>query len=68
MKLELDALGPILKEKSEATEKLMAQLVVEQGQALQVRTVVEQDEAVAKVHHFFHSANLLFIFIRLLGS
>lgn len=49
MKVELSALGPILKEKSEATNKLMEKLVKEQAQAMEVRQIVETDEAVAKV-------------------
>ncbi|XP_034255936.1 dynein heavy chain 6, axonemal isoform X2 [Thrips palmi] len=49
MKIELSALGPVLKEKSEATNKLMDRLVKEQAQAMEVRQVVEADEAIAKV-------------------
>ncbi|XP_052130991.1 dynein axonemal heavy chain 6 [Frankliniella occidentalis] len=49
MKVELSLLGPILKEKSDATNKLMEKLVKEQAQAMEVRQVVEADEAVAKV-------------------
>ena len=52
MKIELSALGPILKEKSEATNKLMDQLVKEQAQAMEVRQVVEADESIAKVSTF----------------
>ncbi|XP_055452394.1 dynein axonemal heavy chain 6 [Psammomys obesus] len=49
MKLELSALEPVLLEKSQAVEALMEKLVVDQENADQVRTVVQEDEAVAKV-------------------
>ena len=57
MKVELSALGPILKEKSEATNKLMDRLLKEQAQAMEVRQVVEADEAIAKVILFSHSTS-----------
>lgn len=56
MKIELSALGPVLKEKSEATNKLMDRLVKEQAQAMEVRQVVEADEAVAKVSPYIINA------------
>lgn len=59
MKIELSALGPILKEKSEATNKLMDRLVKEQAQAMEVRQVVESDEAVAKVRTLIITINAL---------
>ncbi|XP_065178852.1 dynein axonemal heavy chain 6-like [Sycon ciliatum] len=48
MKVELTALEPVLKEKSEQTEVLMGRLQVDQGKADEVRKVVMADEAVAK--------------------
>ncbi|XP_044515237.1 dynein axonemal heavy chain 6 [Gracilinanus agilis] len=49
MKLDLSALEPVLKEKSKDVEALMAKLAVDQKQADQVRCVVQEDEAIAKV-------------------
>ncbi|XP_074052253.1 dynein axonemal heavy chain 6 isoform X2 [Macrotis lagotis] len=49
MKIELSALEPILKEKSVQVEALMEKLSVDQEQADQVRCVVQEDEAIAKV-------------------
>ncbi|CAL1541921.1 unnamed protein product [Lymnaea stagnalis] len=49
MKKELIALEPELKKKSADTQKLMEDLVVDQEKADQVRKVVMEDEAVAKV-------------------
>jgi len=49
MKHELVALEPELKQKSVATQKLMENLVVDQEKADQVRKVVMEDEATAKV-------------------
>ncbi|XP_077201567.1 dynein axonemal heavy chain 6 isoform X2 [Paroedura picta] len=49
MKLELSALEPILKEKSIDVEALMEKLAVDQENADQVRRVVQEDEAIAKV-------------------
>ncbi|PVD36438.1 hypothetical protein C0Q70_03422 [Pomacea canaliculata] len=49
MKVELVALEPELKKKSEATQKLMEDLVIDQEKADAVRKVVMEDEAVAKV-------------------
>ncbi|XP_070598423.1 dynein axonemal heavy chain 6 isoform X2 [Erythrolamprus reginae] len=49
MKLDLSALEPILKEKSVDVEALMEKLAVDQENADQVRRVVQEDEAVAKV-------------------
>ncbi|CAG5121595.1 unnamed protein product, partial [Candidula unifasciata] len=49
MKKELIALEPELKKKSADTEKLMKDLIVDQEKADQVRKVVMEDEAVAKV-------------------
>ncbi|BFZ25685.1 hypothetical protein BsWGS_28724 [Bradybaena similaris] len=49
MKKELIALEPELKKKSVDTQKLMEDLMVDQEKADQVRKVVMEDEAVAKV-------------------
>ncbi|XP_046331899.2 dynein axonemal heavy chain 6-like [Haliotis rufescens] len=49
MKIELVALEPELKKKSEDTNALMERLVVDQEKADAVRKVVMEDEAVAKV-------------------
>lgn len=76
MKVELSALGPILKEKSEATNQLMDRLVKEQSQAMEVRQVVEADEAIAKVSFWIFTKalkSLLFLcaklfFVLLLGE
>ena len=49
MQVELAELEPILKEKSQATEKLMEKLTVDQEEADKVRVKVEADEKVAKI-------------------
>ena len=49
MQVELKALEPELKRKSEDTAKLMEKLAVDQEKADAVRKVVLEDEAVAKV-------------------
>ncbi|XP_015279206.1 PREDICTED: dynein heavy chain 6, axonemal [Gekko japonicus] len=49
MKLDLSALEPVLKEKSIDVEALMEKLAVDQENADQVRRVVQEDEATAKV-------------------
>lgn len=49
MKIELTALEPELKRKSEDTAKLMERLAVDQEKADAVKKVVLEDEAVAKV-------------------
>ncbi|XP_036606051.1 dynein heavy chain 6, axonemal [Trichosurus vulpecula] len=49
MKLDLSALEPVLKEKSVDVEALMEKLSVDQEQADQVRCIVQEDEAIAKV-------------------
>ena len=49
MKIELTALEPELKRKSEDTAKLMERLAVDQEKADAVKRVVLEDEAVAKV-------------------
>jgi dynein heavy chain, axonemal len=49
MQIELTALEPELKKKSEDTAKLMERLAVDQEKADAVRKVVMEDEAVAKV-------------------
>uniref|UniRef100_A0A5F8HIF6 Dynein axonemal heavy chain 6 n=1 Tax=Monodelphis domestica TaxID=13616 RepID=A0A5F8HIF6_MONDO len=49
MKLDLSALEPVLKEKSRDVEALMAKLSVDQEKADQVRCIVQEDEAMAKV-------------------
>ncbi len=49
MQVELKALEPELKQKSEDTAKLMEKLAVDQEKADAVRKVVLEDEAVAKV-------------------
>ncbi|XP_074141707.1 dynein axonemal heavy chain 6 isoform X2 [Sminthopsis crassicaudata] len=49
MKLDLSALEPVLKEKSVQVEALMEKLSVDQEQADQVRCIIKEDEAVAKV-------------------
>lgn len=49
MQIELKALEPELKQKSEDTAKLMEKLAVDQEKADAVRKVVLEDEAVAKV-------------------
>ena len=48
MKVELTALEPELKQKSEDTSKLMAKLQVDQAAADDVRITVQQEESVAK--------------------
>lgn len=53
MKIELTAMEPELKKKSEDTAELMKHLVKEQAQADKVRSVVMQDEAVVKVSSHF---------------
>nr|KAF6307771.1 dynein axonemal heavy chain 6 [Myotis myotis] len=49
MKLDLSALEPVLLTKSQNVEALMDKLAVDQENADQVRSVVREDEAVAKV-------------------
>lgn len=49
MQIELTALEPELKRKSEDTAKLMEKLAVDQEKADAVRKVVQEDEAEAKV-------------------
>ncbi|KAM7079135.1 dynein axonemal heavy chain 6 [Molossus nigricans] len=49
MKLDLSALEPILLTKSQDVEALMDKLAVDQESADQVRNVVQEDEAVAKM-------------------
>ncbi|KAH0505566.1 Dynein heavy chain 6, axonemal [Microtus ochrogaster] len=49
MKLDLSALEPVLLQKSQDVEALMEKLVVDQENADQVRNVVQEDEAIAKV-------------------
>uniref|UniRef100_A0A6I8NCS1 Dynein axonemal heavy chain 6 n=1 Tax=Ornithorhynchus anatinus TaxID=9258 RepID=A0A6I8NCS1_ORNAN len=49
MKLDLSALEPVLKQKSIDVGALMEKLAVDQESADQVRRVVQEDEAVAKV-------------------
>ncbi|XP_066430423.1 dynein axonemal heavy chain 6 isoform X2 [Eleutherodactylus coqui] len=49
MKIELSALEPVLKQKSIDVEALMEKLSVDQENADQVRRIVKEDEAVAKV-------------------
>uniref|UniRef100_K7FYG4 Dynein axonemal heavy chain 6 n=1 Tax=Pelodiscus sinensis TaxID=13735 RepID=K7FYG4_PELSI len=49
MKLDLSALEPVLVEKSLDVEALMEKLAVDQENADQVRRVVQEDEAIAKV-------------------
>lgn len=49
MSVELVALAPELKKKSEDTELLMVRLVKDQGAADKVREVVQKEEAAAKV-------------------
>jgi dynein heavy chain len=49
MQVELTALEPELKRKSEDTAKLMEKLAVDQEKADAVRKVVQEDEAEAKV-------------------
>uniref|UniRef100_A0A8C8RP36 Dynein axonemal heavy chain 6 n=1 Tax=Pelusios castaneus TaxID=367368 RepID=A0A8C8RP36_9SAUR len=49
MKLDLSALEPVLLEKSVDVEALMEKLAVDQENADQVRRVVQEDEAIAKV-------------------
>lgn len=49
MKVELVEMEPQLKIKSEATAKLMKNLIREKAQADEVRQVVVNDEAVVKV-------------------
>uniref|UniRef100_A0A803U0S0 Dynein axonemal heavy chain 6 n=1 Tax=Anolis carolinensis TaxID=28377 RepID=A0A803U0S0_ANOCA len=49
MKLDLSALEPVLKEKSVDVEALMEKLAVDQENADQVRRIVQEDEAIAKV-------------------
>uniref|UniRef100_A0A8C8W0I7 Dynein, axonemal, heavy chain 6 n=1 Tax=Peromyscus maniculatus bairdii TaxID=230844 RepID=A0A8C8W0I7_PERMB len=49
MKLDLSALEPVLLQKSQDVEALMEKLAVDQENADQVRSVVQEDEAIAKV-------------------
>ncbi|KAM4809142.1 dynein axonemal heavy chain 6 [Rhinophrynus dorsalis] len=49
MKIELSALEPVLKQKSVDVEALMEKLSVDQENADQVRRIVKEDEAIAKV-------------------
>lgn len=49
MKVQLIEMEPQLKDKSEATAKLMKNLTKEKAQADEVRQVVVNDEAVVKV-------------------
>ncbi|XP_006738893.2 dynein heavy chain 6, axonemal [Leptonychotes weddellii] len=49
MKLELSALEPVLLQKSQDVEALMDKLAVDQENADQVRSIVQEDEATAKV-------------------
>uniref|UniRef100_A0A452TJF6 Dynein axonemal heavy chain 6 n=1 Tax=Ursus maritimus TaxID=29073 RepID=A0A452TJF6_URSMA len=49
MKLELSALEPVLFQKSQDVEALMDKLAVDQENADQVRSIVQEDEATAKV-------------------
>uniref|UniRef100_I3MYF0 Dynein axonemal heavy chain 6 n=1 Tax=Ictidomys tridecemlineatus TaxID=43179 RepID=I3MYF0_ICTTR len=49
MKLELSALEPVLLKKSQDVETLMEKLAVDQESADQVRNIVREDEAIAKV-------------------
>uniref|UniRef100_A0A8D2JQJ9 Dynein axonemal heavy chain 6 n=1 Tax=Sciurus vulgaris TaxID=55149 RepID=A0A8D2JQJ9_SCIVU len=49
MKLELSALEPVLLQKSHDVETLMEKLAVDQESADQVRSIVQEDEATAKV-------------------
>uniref|UniRef100_A0A2K6FZX0 Dynein axonemal heavy chain 6 n=1 Tax=Propithecus coquereli TaxID=379532 RepID=A0A2K6FZX0_PROCO len=49
MKLDLSALEPVLLKKSQDVETLMEKLAVDQENADQVRSVVQEDEATAKV-------------------
>uniref|UniRef100_A0A8C8Z9L8 Dynein axonemal heavy chain 6 n=1 Tax=Prolemur simus TaxID=1328070 RepID=A0A8C8Z9L8_PROSS len=49
MKLDLSALEPVLLKKSQDVEALMEKLAVDQENADQVRNVVQEDEAIAKV-------------------
>ncbi|XP_069092738.1 dynein axonemal heavy chain 6 isoform X2 [Pleurodeles waltl] len=49
MKLELSALEPVLKQKSVDVDALMEKLSVDQENADQVRRIVKEDEATAKV-------------------
>ncbi|XP_004691642.1 PREDICTED: dynein heavy chain 6, axonemal [Condylura cristata] len=49
MKLDLSALEPVLLEKSQDVEALMDKLAVDQENADQVRNIVQEDEATAKV-------------------
>ncbi|XP_064174621.1 dynein axonemal heavy chain 6 isoform X1 [Anguilla rostrata] len=49
MKVDLSALEPVLKQKSIDVNALMAKLAVDQEKADQVRSVVKDDEALAKV-------------------
>ncbi|XP_012629713.3 dynein axonemal heavy chain 6 [Microcebus murinus] len=49
MKLDLSALEPVLLQKSQDVEALMEKLAVDQESADQVRNVVQEDEAIAKV-------------------
>ncbi|XP_053317654.1 dynein axonemal heavy chain 6 [Spea bombifrons] len=49
MKIELSALEPVLKQKSIDVDALMEKLSVDQENADQVRRIVKEDEAIAKV-------------------
>uniref|UniRef100_A0A8D0TJA1 AAA+ ATPase domain-containing protein n=1 Tax=Sus scrofa TaxID=9823 RepID=A0A8D0TJA1_PIG len=49
MKLDLSALEPVLLTKSQDVEALMDKLAVDQENADQVRNIVQEDEAIAKV-------------------
>nr|XP_014351765.1 PREDICTED: dynein heavy chain 6, axonemal-like [Latimeria chalumnae] len=49
MQVELSALEPVLKQKSVDVDALMEKLAVDQDKADQVRRIVKEDEAIAKV-------------------
>lgn len=59
MKVQLIEMEPQLKDKSEATAKLMKNLTKEKAQADEVRQVVVNDEAVVKVCIYGSFHNLL---------
>lgn len=61
MKVQLIEMEPQLKDKSEATAKLMKNLTKEKAQADEVRQVVVNDEAIVKVcilGSFHHLLNI----------
>lgn len=64
MKVQLIEMEPKLKDKSEATAKLMKNLTKEKAQADEVRQVVVNDEAIVKVcilgsfHYLLNKRNL----------